>query len=318
MKRINYDLLNKTNDKKNFEDGYKAIFNKELSAKESEWTAWKNTNDPNGMLKESVEELLTADFHQLVGVYKRFIALNVKDTKKDKNGKNVKSDQYVELEKIFNYTNGYDAKIAEFFIKWAEKLEIRSCYYCEMAYVNTYTLIDKDNGNLVERRQFDLDHFLPKGKCPCVGLSLYNFVPSCQVCNSRIKLDNMPDVEYDEYEYISPTSVNAKFDENITVRLRLRPTGQYLLAGRYIYLKAQRPYRQYVDFFRLNERYSFHRSEAERLKNLKDRYPKSNIRKIAKLLGYREKVVKEDIFNLHFLKEKGRCFEKFTRDLLEE
>lgn len=89
------------------------------------------------------------------------------------------------------------------------KLEIRSCYYCEMAYVNTYTLIDKDNGNLVERRQFDLDHFLPKGKCPCVGLSLYNFVPSCQVCNSRIKLDNMPDVEYDEYEYISPTSVNA-------------------------------------------------------------------------------------------------------------
>ena len=59
-----------------------------------------------------------------------------------------------------------------------------------------------------------------------------------------------------------------------------------------------------MDFFRLNESYSFHRSEAERLKNLKDRYPKSNNRKIANLLGYREKVVKEDIFNLHFLKEK--------------
>lgn len=318
MKRIKYELLKKIGDEKTFEDEYKAIFDKKLPDKEKEWTTWKNTNDPTVTLKESIEELLTADFHHLVGFYKRFRGLKVPETQKDKNGKDVKSDEFEKLEEIFNYTNGYDVKIADFFVQWAEKLEIRSCYYCEMAYVNTYTLIDKDNGNLVERRQFDLDHFLPKGKCPCVGLSLYNFVPSCQVCNSRIKLDNMPDVEYDEYEYISPTSVNAKFDENITVRLRLRPTGQYLLAGRYIYLKAQRPYRQYVDFFRLNERYSFHRSEAERLKNLKDRYPKSNIRKIAKLLGYREKVVKEDIFNLHFLKEKGRCFEKFTRDLLEE
>lgn len=316
MKRINYDLLNKTNDKKNFEDGYKAIFNKELSAKESEWTAWKNTNDPNGMLKESVEELLTADFHQLVGVYKRFIALNVKDTKKDKNGKNVKSDQYVELEKIFNYTSGYDAKIAEFFIKWAEKLEIRSCYYCEMSYVNTYTILDNTGTTVVKKRLFDLDHFLPKGKCPCVGLSLYNFVPSCQVCNSRIKLDYMPNVDYNDYELISPTSANAEFDKNITVRLRLSPTGKYLLAGRYIYLKAQSPYRQYVDFFHLNERYSFHKPEAERIKKLKDRYPQSKIRKIANLLGLREKEVEEDIFNLQYLKEKGRCFEKFTRDLL--
>ncbi len=316
MKRINYDLLKKTNDKENFEDGYKAIFNKNLSDKELEWTVWKKANDPNGTLKESVEELLTADFHQLVGVYKRFRALNVKYTKKDKNGKDVKSDQYAELEKIFNYTSGYDAKIAEFFIKWAEKLEIRSCYYCEMSYVNTYTMFDYKGTTAIKKRQFDLDHFLPKAKCPCVGLSLYNFVPSCQVCNSRIKLDNMPDVEYDDYEQISPTSANAKFDENITVRLRLSPSGKYLLAGRYIYLKAQKPYRQYVDFFRLNERYSFHKPEAERIKKLKERYPQSNIRKIAKLLGLREKEVEEDIFNLQYLKEKGRCFEKFTRDLL--
>ena len=41
-----------------------------------------------------------------------------------------------------------------------------------------------------------------------------------------------------------------------------------------------------------------------------------NIKKIAKLLGYREKEVEEDIFNMGYLKEKGRCFEKFTRDVL--
>lgn len=56
-------------------------------------------------------------------------------------------------------------------------------------------------------------------------------------------------MDYNDYELISPTSANAEFDKNITVRLRLSPTGKYLLAGRYIYLKAQSPYRQYVVFF---------------------------------------------------------------------
>lgn len=316
MKRINYDLLKKTNDKDNFEDGYKAIFKCSLKRKEKAWLDWKNKYDPTGTLTVTVEDLLTAEFHQLVEVYKKFLDLKIPSTKRDKDGNDVKSDQFKNLEKIFNYTSGYDDKIAEFFIKWAEKLEIRSCYYCEMSYVNTYTMLDDTGTTVIKKRQFDLDHFLPKGKCPCVGLSLYNFVPSCQVCNSRIKLDNMPDVEYDDYELISPTSAKADFDNNITVRLRLSPTEKYLLAGRYIYLKAQKPYRQYVDFFRLNERYSFHKSEAERIKKLKDRYPQSNIRKIAKLLGVREKEVEEDIFNLQYLKEKGRCFEKFTRDLL--
>ena len=317
MKRIRYELLKKTGDETKFETDYKGLFQKAaLKRKEIDWTNWKKVNDPFGTIKETVEQLLTADFHTLVDVYKRFIALKVPETEIDAKGNVVRSQELMDVDAIFNYTGYYDAKIADFFIDWAEKLEIRSCYYCEMAYVNIYTVIDEKDGSIVKKRQFDLDHFLPKAKCPCVGLSLYNFVPSCQVCNSRIKLYNMPKVSEDEYEQISPTSKIADFDNNITVRLRLKPRGTSLLAGRYIYLKAERPYRQYVDFFRLSERYSFHKCEAERLKSLKARYPKSNIKKIAKLLGYREKAVEEDIFNQTYLKEKGRCFEKFTRDLL--
>lgn len=37
---------------------------------------------------------------------------------------------------------------------------------------------------------------------------------------------------------------------------------------------------------------------------------------IAKLLGYLEKEVEEDVFYQAYLKEKGHCFEIFTRDLL--
>ena len=315
MKRIRYELLKATGDDKWFEDEYKAIFKPDLTVMEADWTNWKAIHDKKGTIPETVESLLTADFHTLVDVYKRFLALGIPEKVPGRKTL-VKNPDLKDLEKVFNYTGGYDCQIADFFVKWAEKLEIRSCYYCEMSYINSYSVIDKKKRVVVMKRQFDLDHFLPKAKCPCIGLSLYNFVPSCQVCNSRIKLKSMPNVTCDEYEQISPTSRKAKFDENITVRLVMRPTGKYLLSGRYIYLRARRPYRQYVDFFKLNERYSFHKSEAERLKNLKARYPKSNIKKIAKLLGYREKEVEEDIFNMSYLKEKGRCLEKFTRDLL--
>ncbi len=57
--------------------------------------------------------------------------------------------------------------------------------------------------------------------------------------------------------------------------------------------------------------------EAESRKCLKGRYPKSNIKKIPKLLGYTEKEVEVDIFNLNYLNAKGRCYEKFKRDLLK-
>ena len=318
MKRIRYELLKKTGDEKNFEDDYKGLFQSvALEKKENKWKSWKTNYDKAGTITETVEELLTADFHKLVSVYKRFLDLKLPETEVGSDGKLVRSKVLCDLDKIFNYTDNYDDKIADFFIKWADKLEIRSCYYCEMAYVNVYSIVERTDGIIKKKRQFDLDHFLPKAKCPCVGLSLYNFVPSCQICNSRIKLDNMPNVTIDEYEQISPTSKSAEFDKNIIFRLRLSPKGKYLIAGRYIYLKASRPYRQYVDFFRLSERYSFHKTEAERLIELKTRYPKSNIKKIAKLLGYREKTVEEDIFNQNYLREKGRCFEKFTRDLLK-
>ena len=315
MKRIKYELLKATGDDKKFEDEYKDIFRSPLPVMEANWVNWKAIHDKNGTIPETVEFLLTADFHTLVDVYKRFLALGIPEKVYGLRSL-VKNPVLTDLENVFNYTRGFDDEIAVFFVKWSEKLEIRSCYYCEMSYVNSYSVIGKKGRAVAIKRQFDLDHFLPKAKCPCVGLSLYNFVPSCQVCNSRIKSKNMPNVTCDEYEQISPTSGAAKFDENITVRLVMRPTGKYLLTGRYIYLRARRPYRQYVDFFKLNERYSFHKPEAERLKSLKARYPKSNIKKIAKLLGYREKEVEEDIFNMNYLREKGRCFEKFTRDLL--
>lgn len=323
MKRINYGLLSPS-EWSQFIAEYKAIFAKDLSDSidnsgktikglESRWSDWKAKHDRKGKIPERVSDLLTADFHQLVDVYKRFRSIGIPLKKRYGKKRASRNKVLKDLDDIFDYTNKYAEKIADFFIKWSNKLQIYSCYYCEMAYVNTYTQKGRKG---VVKRQFDLDHFLPKAKCPCVGLSLFNFVPSCQVCNSRIKLDNLPRMKKAEYEMVSPSSLVADFDKHITFKLRMSAKGAGLMGKRYVYVKSDPPYHKYVRFFHLQERYGFHLKEAIRLKELKQRYPDSAIRKIASMLGYGEYRVKEDIFQEQYLKQEGRCFAKFSIDML--
>ena len=299
-----------------FEKGIKDRTGKDgetIPGLQTRWEEWVKNHAAGKGLPKKVVYLLVADFERLAEVYDIFIGLGFPE-EVVVNGKSVKNPVLDDLEDIFKYTKGYDGKIAQFFIDRAERLGIKTCYYCEMAYVNTYHYWEKDTQ--VTRRQFDLDHFLPKGKCPCLGLSLFNFVPSCQVCNSRIKMEEVPGQDKTEYVRFSPSSVAAEFDENIKVRLRFG-TNKDGLRGRYIHLVTNSPYEKYVNFFHLEERYEFHKAEAVRLNRLKKRYPDANIRSIAHLLHYRPSVVKEDIFHLKYMQEEGRCFEKMTRDVLE-
>lgn len=53
---------------------------------------------------------------------------------------------------------------------------ITVCPYCDRQYIS-YFMKDK-----VKYTTADLDHFYPKSKFPLFSLSLYNFVPSCQIC----------------------------------------------------------------------------------------------------------------------------------------
>ena len=54
---------------------------------------------------------------------------------------------------------------------------IEVCPYCQRNYISSYG----------KKTTADLDHFYPKSLYPFLALSVYNFIPSCQVCNSRFK-----------------------------------------------------------------------------------------------------------------------------------
>ena len=290
---------------------YKSIFATDLADKvtkrgrkrlglESKWKNWKRKYGCVRALNNSVADLLTMDFEDLVLFYEAFLRVCSK--------KRITSKSLHDLHKIFKYTNKYDSKISAFFKKHADELKIYTCHYCDMAYINVYT----ENGKGVAKSQFDIDHFLPKGKCPPVALSLFNFVPSCPVCNERIKREDLPYVNLNELKYLSPSSFAFDLHKRIKVKLGHSKSPR----KDFIYFVAKHPYDRYVDFFHLQERYDYHKIEALRLEKLKKNYSRSQIAQIAKCLHRAEKEVKEDIFNQRYMQNSHRCFAKFTIDIL--
>lgn len=165
-----------------------------------------------------------------------------------------------------------------------------------------------------------MDHFLPKSKCPIIGLSLFNFVPSCQVCNSRIKHSHLLGSNKVEWKKFNPAGENYSIDNDVKIRLRMwrYPDTKFKKKeDYYIYFRCTNGFRPVIDFFHLEERYEFHKVEALQLRQLKAKYPKSTIKRISSLLGKTEGEIHEDIFHEKYLTEKDRCFAKLTRDILQ-
>lgn len=77
--------------------------------------------------------------------------------------------------------------------KLMNDIGIRTCPYCNRNYITRYGI----NGS---KSTADLDHFYQKAQYPLFALSLFNFVPSCPVCNSRMKNTHPADDSLYPYE----------------------------------------------------------------------------------------------------------------------
>ncbi|MBR6669554.1 MAG: hypothetical protein IKL31_02265 [Ruminococcus sp.] len=63
-----------------------------------------------------------------------------------------------------------------------DSLGIKTCPYCNAQYITSW--IDKSGS---KHTTADLDHFYQKAYFPLFALSLFNFIPSCHICNSLMK-----------------------------------------------------------------------------------------------------------------------------------
>lgn len=291
---------------------------KDLEELEERWRDFKELHPALSVFTESVKELMSATFCELVDVYERYQNLPSETQEQKEELATIKS--YLP-NMVFNYDKTgaghqtHQGVISGFFRKKMDDLNIHTCYYCDMAYINPY-IVDDDE----MKSQFDLDHALAKDDCPLVALSLHNFVPSCPVCNERLKRKNPLSDSLDGLKLVAPCSED--FDTNKQIHFKVNQekvcTSGFMRHKDCYRMKinAHGVYASYAKLFRLEERYEYHKGEALRLLDLKRKYPMSNIRQIARLMHKTADEVKEDIFGLHFSKNNHRCFDKMRRDIM--
>ena len=153
MKKIKYPPIGSI-DFNNLVTDYTGLFSANLSDMEDDWLDWKKAQGVELQFPETVSELLVADAAKIADIYVRFTTLGIPP--KDPANPNKRNPVLTTLDDIFHYSRKYDSKIAAFFENRASVLGITSCHYCDLSYINVYTLKSSGSGQI--RRHFDLDH----------------------------------------------------------------------------------------------------------------------------------------------------------------
>ncbi|MBQ9639534.1 MAG: hypothetical protein IJV22_08265 [Bacteroidales bacterium] len=321
---------------KSLKEKYKSCF-PDMAQRQPRWVSLRRSiiqrdRRFRGLLPIQFGELLVLDFECLADIYEVYVSLGLSKT----------DDLTDDGKSLFSYDkhkdrngNTWDALqpvIAKFFMDTDNGFEIHTCHYCDMAYVNAYTM----NGG--KKAQFDLDHVLNKAKCPIIGLSLFNFVPACQMCNgSRIKGQKQLYSSAALRKKLSPTNTAYDFERIVTIEVH----NKHGVCSTFGFEKRMDEYEikfnsfkdpdysEVVKAFHLEERYNYHKCEALRLLDLKERYTDARIMELARLMVGDDKAkatphgmriitqIKHDIFSLEFKKHFHRSFGKLQNDVLK-
>ena len=142
-------------------------------------------------IKERLEDIIIKNPEGLVKIQNEFFGLfyHILKPKKDN------SETYELIDGILNYKS-FSSKATNP-TKWdayklAESLGVSVCPYCNRLYTNTVT---KNREKIIRP---DFDHFFPKSLYPLFQMSFYNLIPTCTICNSRLKGN----------KYVNPKKLN--------------------------------------------------------------------------------------------------------------
>lgn len=226
----------------------------------------------------SLEDVLCGDFEKLEEI-KNFI------------GSKYSKDNTIK--EAFNYDRAkakiskLQPKIAKFF---ENNIEVHTCYFCNIDFINKFSTSTKTKNG------FTLDHFIDKGTYPYLALSLYNLVPSCYVCNSKVKHSNV-------IIGLSPTSQKFDFDSKVKFKTFLiTPNLQVNKeADIELFLKEDfsDKYQNYLKVLELDGRYEYHKYKVIEIIRKRSEYPDSRIEELAQLTQKTVEDVKEDLFGMY-------------------
>lgn len=234
MHKIDYEEFFKHHDKTDFENDYLiALGFKEY--KDNKLVFTKKYEELNELycsicsifikhyasrIASNLKNLILTPFSKLVDMF--FELQNISESFNDK------ISDCINYEKTYKSIK-FSTRIRKFFSAYADDLGIHSCAYCECAYTGSYDIHNKE-GDAEEKGFFDLDHFFPKGEYPIFALCLYNFVPCCQICNSKRIKGDTPLLKFYNIEaanlnkakeqllQVSPLNNKYRFDKDILIR----------------------------------------------------------------------------------------------------
>lgn len=151
--------------------------------------------------KKNLKKILLGRPQQLkmyASLYKEKISnIRYHKSTSQKNLSNKKQNLRNDILKVFNY-KGYRIGKLPFLSKM---LNIKCCPYCNQYFTLSFNeiklLTSKTKKETISMFQFD--HFFSKSEYPILSMSLYNLIPSCNICNQS-KTNNNLSLLFHPYE----------------------------------------------------------------------------------------------------------------------
>ena len=268
---------------------------------------------------KELEQINNLFFEGILGVNWENRLNNYFDSKKRKTEHKVVFNLFNDIHSIFDYKWLCDLEPVEESDKennyslydLANKLDIRTCTYCNRSYTNTLTTMD--NKKLM-RPQFD--HWFPKWRYPLLACSFYNLIPSCYTCNSSSKGKTLLNLDDHIHPYIDEKTLeNFQFD--------------YLhrkVSGYHIYVKRTNTDSKALNTLKtinIDRMYNAHHEELDDLIKLRNAYGKDYIKRMIKLFPKAELnsiEIYKFIFGIESVSSDfhKRPMSKFKNDILKE
>ena len=253
-------------------------------------------------LTYELKEILCGNFEKLI---------EIKNKIGKKNDNKIKSFLNYDKSKINNSSpliSKLQPKISNFF---QENIEVHTCYYCNIDFINTF----KKNNET--KNAFTLDHVLEKADYPFLALSLYNLVPSCYVCNSKVKDSKIP---FDDF---SPTNKDFDFDEKVKFKSFITNENLQIEKDKDFYIKLienySNKYDKYIESLNLDSRYDYHKYKVLEMIQKRREYPDSRIKELSLLTKKTQEEIKQDLFGIYTSEDLHQLpLSKLIKDISEE
>jgi hypothetical protein len=280
---------------------------------------------------EKIKEILISKPDELIGLHLEVMPIlipgfneaeyiNYIEAKRSNNIP-VNLQQYKEVDKllkVFDYEQfisgskprAYDLSLG---------LNRNTCTYCNRLYTNTVQYKDPvtrrvNNTTRITRPQFD--HWYAHSIFPVLGLSFYNLIPSCSVCNSSVKGDDMYSLTTHIHPYVFETGQNFKFSYS------QRGNGSYAVE---ILVNPGTKISKFLTEMKMKEVYDAHADlELKDLIDLKKKYSENYLDTLFNETLNNFQISKTEInrmiFGIEVEEDKYhmRTFSKFKADILAE